>query len=55
MCYFGKNLDGFAMQVNTKNTVEEYLGAMMKRALLIESLEKANYSRGTKHHHLIKY
>jgi len=33
--YFGKNLDGFAQQINTKNTVEEYLGIALKRSLLI--------------------
>ena len=43
--YVGKNYDGLVFQNHTKNTVEEHILNALKKANLIESLEKSNYSR----------
>jgi tRNA pseudouridine38/39 synthase len=43
--YIGKNYDGLVYQNHTKNTVEENILNALKKAYLIQSLEKSNYSR----------
>lgn len=43
--YIGKNYEGLVIQNHTHKTVEHFLFSALKKASLIESVEKANYSR----------
>jgi len=43
--YVGKNYEGLVIQNHTNNTIEFNLFSALKKACLVESIEKSNYSR----------